>query len=425
MPAMVATAEERAREFLTHLFGPAPPPDVAFRLWDGTCWPDAAPRAVTLVLHRPGSLHAMFARGTEIALAESYLAGDFDIDGDLEKACLLADRLEQRPGGWQALFEDYRHLRRLPADQADRPGWRQFRGQGASHSLARNRAAISFHYDVSNEFYALWLDPQLVYSCAYFERPGLDLEAAQLAKLRLLCRKLRLRRGQRLLDLGCGWGALALYAAREYGVEVRGITLSPRQAEVAAARVQAAGLADRVRIELRDYQELRPPEQYDAIVSVGMSEHVGTERLPAYFRTAAMVLRPGGVMLNHAIGEGVRPRRHRGPSFIDRHVFPDSAIPPLPAVLQAAESAGLEVRDVENLREHYALTLRQWVRRLEASRAAARKYVDEPTYRVWRLYLAGSAHGFEHGQLAIYQTLLAKPDAGGNTGLPLTRADWS
>ena len=424
-PSVTASpAIAAAQAFLDHLLSPSPSLDVGFRLWDGTPWPDAAPRAATIVLHHPGALRQMFRHGTEIGVAEAYLADDFDVEGDMETACGLADRLEHRATGWRAALATYRRFRRLPGGTGAWTGRRTFLASGQPHSLARDRAAISFHYDLSNDFYRLWLDREMLYSCAYFETPEATLEAAQQAKLRHLCRKLRLRPGQRLLDIGCGWGALALHAAREHGVEVTGITLSARQAELARARVHAAGLDGRVDIELRDYRELREPEGYDAIVSVGMSEHVGAGGLPGYFRMVAGLLRPGGVFLNHAIGEGARPRRHRGPSFIDRHVFPDSDIPPVTIVTAAAEGAGFEVRDVENLREHYALTLRHWVRRLEAGHTAALAHVAEPVYRVWRLYMAGSARGFHHGHLAIYQLLLAKLDSAGRAPLPLTRADW-
>jgi cyclopropane-fatty-acyl-phospholipid synthase len=413
-----------ARAFLDHLLSPSPSLDVGFRLWDGSRWPDDAPRAATIVLPHPGALRRMFRPGTEIGVAEAYLAGDFDVEGDMETACGLADRLEQRAPGWRAALATYRRFRHLPAGAGVSSGRRAFLASGEPHSLARDRAAISFHYDLPAEFYRLWLDPEMLYSCAYFETPETTLDAAQQAKLRHLCRKLRLRPGQRLLDIGCGWGALARHAAREHGVEVTGITLSTRQAEVARTRVRAAGLDGRVNIEQRDYRELREPEGYDAVVSVGMSEHVGTGRLPGYFRTVSDLLKPGGVFLNHAIGEGARPRRHRGPSFIDRHVFPDSDIPPVRVVTAAAEGAGFEVRDVENLREHYALTLRHWVRRLEAGHDAALAHVAEPVYRVWRLYMAGSARGFARGNLAIYQVLLAKLDSAGRAPVPLTRADW-
>ncbi|MBL9214983.1 MAG: class I SAM-dependent methyltransferase [Opitutaceae bacterium] len=425
MPAVLSPGVTPALRFLDHLFGSVPPRDVSFRLWEGTAWPDAQRRPATLVLKHPGALRAMFGPGNELGLAEAYLADDFDIAGDVEAACGLAGQLESRPEGWRAALGDYLHFHRLPTAAGSAPGWRTFATGGEPpHTLARDRAAVSFHYDLSNDFYRLWLDERMIYSCAYFTSPDDGLDAAQAAKLRHLTRKLRLRPGQRLLDIGCGWGGLALHAAREHGVEVTGLTLSTRQAEFAAQRVRDAGLTGRVRIELRDYRELREPEGYDAIVSVGMSEHVGAGRLPEYFRHAAALLKPGGVFLNHAIGEGARPRRHHGPSFIEKHVFPDAHIPPIPSVLAAAEAAGLEVRDVENLREHYALTLRHWVRRIEARHAEARQHVDEPTYRIWRLYLAGSAHGFAHGHLAIYQALLAKPDGGGDAHLPLTRDDW-
>jgi len=418
------TCVEAAIRFLDRLFERMPPKEVSFRLWDGTSWPDETSRAATIQLKHPGALRSMFGAGTEMALAESFLSDDFDIAGDLEAACGLADLLERRTGGWRAMLADYQHLRLLPENHASRRGLRTFSvDAGPRHSLERDRAAVGFHYDVSYEFYRLWLDREMLYSCAYFTTPGDNLDRAQEAKLRLLCAKLRLQPGQRLLDIGCGWGGLAIHAAREHGVEVTGVTLSSRQAEMAAERAEKAGLAGVVRIELRDYRELPGLESYDAIVSVGMSEHVGEGLLPSYFRTVTALLKPGGVFLNHAIGEGPRPRRHHGPSFIDKHVFPDSHIPPIAAVLQAAESAGLEVRDVENLREHYALTLRHWVRRLEASHEAAMAYVDEPTYRVWRLYMAGSARGFDRGNLAVYQVLSSKLDGAGRAHLPLTR-DW-
>jgi cyclopropane-fatty-acyl-phospholipid synthase len=316
-------------------------------------------------------------------------------------------------------------LRHLPAKRRRTESEHAFlESSGGKHSPQRDRRAVSHHYDVSNEFFALWLDRRMLYSCAYFERPELTIDAAQEAKLQLICRKLRLRAGQHLLDIGCGWGGLALFAAEHYGVRVTGITLSRRQWELASARVRASGLPDLVSILLSDYRELQVTESFDAIVSVGMSEHVGSDEFGGYFKTAARMLKPGGVFLNHAIGEGVRPRARVGPSFIEKYVFPDSDIPSIPRVVQAAEAAGLEVRDVENLREHYTLTLRQWVRRLEEHHKQALRFVDEETYRIWRLYMAGSAHGFNRGHLAVYQSLLSKPDDAGNSHLPPTRRDW-
>lgn len=292
------------------------------------------------------------------------------------------------------------------------------------HSLTRDRAAVAFHYDAPNEFFRLWLDDRMLYSCAYFHSEYDDIDSAQTAKMMYLARKLRLKRGQRVLDLGCGWGGLAIFLARHCDVNVLGITLSHAQATYATDRVALAGLGDKVTIRECDYRDLKEEEAFDAVVSVGMAEHVGLKNLPAYFKTGYNLLKPGGIFLNHAISEGVRLPHEKGPSFIHKYVFPDSEIPPLSTVARTAESAGFEIRDVENLREHYVLTLRRWVQRLEKSHETAIDYVSEPSYRVWRLYMAGCAHGFERGSFAIYQTLLSKPDANGKAHLPLTRGDW-
>jgi cyclopropane-fatty-acyl-phospholipid synthase len=292
--------------------------------------------------------------------------------------------------------------------------------------------AVRSHYDVGNAFYALWLDRRLVYSCAYFATGIEDLDAAQAAKLDHICRKLRLAPGERLLDIGCGWGGLVQYAAEHYGVQALGITLSQPQAELARERIAAAGLADRCQIEVRDYRDLPPDASFDKIVSVGMVEHVGRRRLPTYFATAWRHLRPGGLFLNHGIamaasGNGLssllsRLMWRRG-GFIQRYVFPDGELASSGEMLRAAEAQGWETRDVENLREHYTLTLRHWVRRLEAAHEEAAQRVGEQTYRVWRLYMAASAHGFAAGRLQLIQTLLSKARADGSSSLPLTRSD--
>jgi cyclopropane-fatty-acyl-phospholipid synthase len=286
---------------------------------------------------------------------------------------------------------------------------------------------------VGNDFYALWLDRELVYSCAYYPGGDEDIDAAQRAKLDLICRKLRLREDERLLDIGCGWGALIRHAAREYGVRALGITLSARQAELARARIDAEGLGDRCRVEVRDYRDLPGDAWFDKVVSVGMFEHVGRARLPAYFRAAARLTRPGGLFLNHGIVQrreerGTLPGRlgawlwRRG-RFIDRWIFPDGELVPLPFALRCAERAGLETRDVESLREHYARTLREWRGRLEASRDVAEALAGAATYRAWRLYLAASAHAFASGWIGLAQVLLARPDARGRVALPRSRAD--
>jgi len=417
-------AAHLTREILSKLLIPQQDP-VSVRLWDGTLWPDETPRPATLVLKHPGALRAMFLRGTELALGEAYLYDDFDIEGNVEAAFDLAEALQRRVSGWRTGWDLMRRLVKLPEG---RKGVETARGparlRGRRHSIERDRQAISYHYDVSNDFYRLFLDERMVYSCAYFAYPEESLDAAQMRKLDYICRKLRLKAGQRLLDIGCGWGALVMHAAQYYGVEATGITLSKPQAELASERIAQAGLADRCRVLVQDYRQVPEDAPYDALVSVGMFEHVGEAKLPAYFRKAWALLKPQGVFLNHGIACNALTPKARGKTFSNTYVFPDGELVPISTTLRIAESCGFEVRDVESLREHYALTLRQWVRRLEAHHAEALQYVDEPTYRVWRLFMSGSAHGFTVGRLNVYQALLVKPGERGASGLPLQRADW-
>jgi len=423
MTLALESATETTVAFLDNLFARTPLEHVSIRLWDGTVWPDETPRAATVVLKHPGALRAMLENGTAKGLGEAFVRGDFDVEGDIEKAVEMAVALETRPSGWLESLTNFYRMHRLPA-VPHKPAEPTGKRAGALHSPDRDREVVSFHYDLSNDFYQLWLDREMTYSCGYFETPDTPLDDAQDAKYRMLCRKLRLQSGQRLLDIGCGWGGFARFAARTCGVEVVGLTLSAKQSALAVERARDAGLSGQVKIEQCDYRNLEFSGEFDAVASIGMAEHVGRENLAEYFATVRSLLKPGGVFLNHAIGEAKRTKRFHGPSFIDAYVFPDSDIPPAPIVLEAAESMGFEIRDVENLREHYTLTLRHWVRRLEASAERARSLVGEQTYRVWRLYMAASAHGFDHGNLAIYQTLLAKPDASGRAGVPLTRRDW-
>jgi cyclopropane-fatty-acyl-phospholipid synthase len=418
-PAAVAT------HVLDRIFKGPVASNVGVRLWDGTPWPDPAPRRATIVLRHPGALRAMFLPGHELGLAEAYLYDDFDIEGDIEAVFGLADALAQSTSGWRNKLAVAADLLRLPATREHTLGGRgPAQLSGKRHSVARDRKAVTYHYDVSNDFFALWLDSRMVYSSGYFRSEGEDLEAAQERKLDYICRKLRLQAGQRLLDLGCGWGGLVMHAAGRHGVDATGITLSRPQAELAGKRIAASGLAETCRALVCDYRELDEAEPYDALASVGMFEHVGEDLLPIYFARAHRLLRPGGVFLNHGIASRTTDPPQHGPTFSDTYVFPDGELVPINVTLRAAEGAGFEVRDVESLREHYAITLRHWLRRLEAHREEALAFVDEPTYRVWRLFIAGSAHGFTVGRHNVYQALLVKPDASGVSGLPLTRADW-
>ncbi len=397
------------------------------RLWDGTTWqpePESAEsKRFTLVLQHPGALRRMFLPPSELNLGEAYIYNDFDIEGDITAVFPLADQFINRQWGKVAQVRYGKRLLSLPKTSQARSGDTAAKLRGARHSKERDRQAVTYHYNRSNDFYALWLDQRMVYSCAYFATPDDDLDTAQQRKLEYICRKLRLRPGERLLDIGCGWGGLVIYAAQQYGVEAYGITLSQPQAELAQQRIQQAGLTEHCRVEVRDYRDMNEANSFDKIVSVGMFEHVGEKLLPIYFRRALQLLRPGGVFLNHGIASETALQMQQRESFVSTYVFPDGELVPISSTLRAAERSGFEVRDVESLREHYVLTLRHWLQRLEAHADEARKLTSDITYRIWRLYIAGSAYSFQVGRNNIYQALLAKSEQG-ESRLPLTRADW-
>jgi|SRR5579862_1102583 len=408
--------------FLQELLADYHPRDFAIEFWDGQQWPPESNqfRRFTWKINDPSALRRILTSANELSLGEAYIYGDFDIDGDLEAIFPLADYFLTKRWGIKDRLHFGRRLLNLPGHSHGKSAPHL---HGNLHSQNRDRAAVTYHYDLSDEFYALWLDRNLVYSCAYFQRPDDDLDTAQERKLDYICRKLRLKPEERLLDLGCGWGALITHAARSYGVHARGITLSEHQFDFARKRIQREGLSDRCEIRLLDYRDLQEGGCYDKLVSVGMVEHVGESKLPEYFERAFQVLRPGGVFLNHGIGRpGNRPAS-RETTFTDAYVFPDGELVTIAHMLDVAEKCGFEVRDVENLREHYALTLSHWLRRLELHAGEARQLTDEIKYRIWRLYLAGSWHFFRSGKLDIYQSLLIKADQG-KSGLPLTRQDW-
>jgi cyclopropane-fatty-acyl-phospholipid synthase len=439
-PQETGRAITAARAVLEDAFGPIESRRFSVRFWDDTVDEPAEEPRFTIVLETPGALRRMLMPPSELALAESYIFGSVNIEGDLEAAACLGDIAASRLRSPGALLRLARHILALPRDR--RPGAedkalpRQPATQlsGSRHSTQRDKQAIRFHYNVGNPFYSLFLDSRMVYSCAYFERGDEDLDQAQESKLDLICRKLRLKPGERLLDIGCGWGGLIMHAARRYGVFALGITLSDAQADLARERIAASGLGDRCRVELRDYRQLTNEQQFDKISSVGMVEHVGDAQLDEYFASAHRALRPGGLFLNHGIVsiDASRPesrmsklaaRAWKRSQFIDHYVFPDGELLPAARVIGSAELAGFEVRDVESLREHYTQTLRHWVDRLETHHDEAVALVGEPTYRVWRLYMSASAYAFKAGRIGIIQSLLAKPHGDGRVELPRTRRD--
>jgi cyclopropane-fatty-acyl-phospholipid synthase len=373
----------------------------ALLLPDGARLGAAAPR-VTLRLHDARVL-MLLLRGRIGALAQAHVDGRLDIDGALREVCAVVAEL--LPGD--------------PVASASPQGlarwWSPLLRAGRSrarHHSARDREQVAFHYDLSNDFYALWLDPRRVYSCAYWPAGVTTLAAAQEAKLELICRKLMLRPGERLLDVGAGWGGLLLWAAQQHGVRAHGITLSSAQHAHVQRLIAERGLQGRVTVALCDYRDLPEDQPYDKIASVGMFEHVGLARLADYFAKLRRLLRPGGLLLNHGITAAGLHNFGLGVGigdFVEQHIFPGGELVHVSQVLAALAEAGLEGLDVENLRPHYARTLWAWSDALEAERDAARAFTSERTLRAYRLYLAGSAMGFERGWMALHQVLAARP----------------
>ncbi|WP_338649011.1 C17 cyclopropane fatty acid synthase CfaB [Pseudomonas sp. ML2-2023-3] len=373
------------------------------RLWDGHEFNFGPSPSVTIVVKDP-TLVAQFTHPSLDLLGSAFVEGRLELEGSISEAIRVCDELSQ------ALLDD---------DEDTTP-------PRVHHDKATDAESISYHYDLSNDFYQLWLDRDMAYSCGYFETGEESLDEAQQAKFRLLCRKLRLKPGEYLLDVGCGWGGLARFAAKEYGIKVFGITLSKEQLTLARERVNAEGLQDKVDLQLLDYRDLPQDGRFDKIVSVGMFEHVGHANLREYCEILSRAVREGGLVMNHGITskhtDGRQVGRGAG-DFIDRYVFPNGELPHLSMMTAEISEAGLEVVDVESLRLHYARTLEHWSQRLEHSLEAAARQVPEQALRIWRLYLAGCAYAFAHGWINIDQILATKPHADGSLELPPTRAD--
>ena len=409
------------------LLGAAVP--LRFEFWDGsTLQPHRS--VATVRFMSANAIRRLLWMPNELGLGRAYVSGDIEVDGSLfDVVTAFRDSKHEGMAGTSAIKALPTALRAAkkigalggpitpPPEEARLHGWR--------HSLPRDAEAIGHHYDVGNDFYRLVLGPVMTYSCARFTRPDSTLEEAQSAKHELVCRKLGLheRPGMRLLDVGCGWGSMAIHAAVHHQARAVGITISRAQAELARRRVEEAGVADRVEIRLQDYRDLAG-ETFDVISSIGMSEHVGHGKIDQYFSTLRSALGPRGRLLNHAISSIGGSKLGRN-SFVGRYVFPDGELIDVGKVVLAMEGAGFEVRDVESLREHYARTLRAWVANLESRWDEAVAMVGEARAKIWRLYMVGSAIGFEDGGVAIHQVLGVAPTKTGDAGMPATRDDWS
>ena len=403
MPAL-RTTEPLRRELEANL------PERPFRVtfWDGSELPSTEDNgAPTLHVRSPKALgHVLRAPG-QLGLGRAYASGELEPD-DLDALLLALRHYKPSPIDRGAQLKlAFAAARAAGPMLPPAVPEIELRPRGRRHSPERDRRSVQHHYDVSNDFFALFLDESMTYSCAFFSRDGSSLEAAQSAKLELVCTKLALRAGERVLDVGCGWGSFAIHAAREHGVSVTGITLSERQAELARRRVEEAGVADRVEIRLMDYRELAG-EPYDAIASIGMVEHVGANRIDEYMQTLARLLRPGGRLLNHGIARLRVGEPEAGP-FSERYVFPDAAPLHLSRIQAAVERAGLETHHVEGFREDYAETLRHWARRLDEHAAEAERLIGPQRMRIWRLYLRAARQGFETGFTSVYQVRCSKP----------------
>ena len=438
---LLSTAQKFSRLLELVLGEPSP---LRVRAWDGS--EDGPEGAPLLLLNSPDAVRRLTRSPDELGLARAYVSGDLDVPEGLYDVLgslsLVTDReraqrhrlpSQRSPANRRPLpAREKAELLRLAVGlnavgRTPPPPPEEVRAlHGVRHSRSRDQAAVSHHYDVGNEFYRLVLGPSMVYSCAYWTRPddpSYRLDDAQRDKLELVCRKLGLAPGMTVLDVGCGWGSLLLHAAREHGVSGIVITLSEEQATGARERIAAAGLADRLEIRVQDWRDLGDGP-FDAIASIGMAEHVGERRYAEYAGALRDLLRPGGRLLNHQIARRPGPVG-KGPSFIDRYVFPDGELLPLAATLGALEDAELEVRDVESLREHYARTLRCWVANLESGWEEATRLTTVGRARVWRLYMAASALSFESGRIGVNQVLAVRPGPRGESGLPSTRGSWA
>jgi len=425
---MSETVAQMVKPVVATLLNDAGPVNVRF--WDGSYL--GVPEENVIVVKSPEALRRILWAPGELGLGRAYVVGEIDFEGSIIETLSAAQdmagddpemvRQRLRVRDWPTLIRTAHKFKVLGL--RPKPPPEEARVRGGVHSKDRDAAAISHHYDVGNDFYRLVLGETMTYSCGYFDSVETSLDEAQTAKYDLVCRKLGLVSGMRLLDVGCGWGSMAIHAASHYGVDVVGVTLSQEQVELARERVAAAGLADRIEIRYQDYRDISDGP-YDAISSIGMFEHVGLSKLEEYFTSIKEVLIPGGRFLNHAIsrpsGSGSLPKR----SFVARYVFPDGELHEVGRVITRMQDLGLEVRDVESIREHYAATLRHWVANLESSWADAVTIVGANRARIWRLYMAASVINFKANRMSIHQVLAVNTPDSGNSKMPPTQKSYT
>jgi cyclopropane-fatty-acyl-phospholipid synthase len=405
----------------------------SIRLWDGSIIPlgKNVDSEFFIAVNGPGVIGALLRRPTYENLLLQYINGSVDVHGDLIDFVAVARK--KRPTKKLKKINKFFLLRQaLPlllsfSEKTSVQHEYLYDEVGRKESRRDNKKLIQFHYDISNNFYALFLGDEMQYSCGYFTDPGNSLDQAQYDKLDIICRKLRLKPEEKLLDIGCGWGGLICHAAQNYGVKAHGVTLSQKQFDYTAEKVKRLGIEDRVTIELRDYSTLE--DTYDKIASIGMFEHIGLANMPKYFQKINSLLRDRGILLNHGISRHAKPTRRAARKIrperrlLLKYIFPGSEIDNVGHTIDLLEINRFEVHDVEALREHYALTTRHWYKRLMARKEEAINFVGIEKFRIWALYLAGVSIGFTDGSIHICQIVATKHSAKGASGLPFTRAD--